>query len=113
MVREQLEAGERPLPRFCAREIDAFLRCGVLAYVFARVWCQACGRDDVGGGVRVGFGWAGPQFEPPAPLWLLAKVARGFLVAAAAGYCASMKIRLMCGALALAFFAGCSQQSGG
>ena len=59
MVREQLEAGERPLPRFCAREIDAFLRCGVLAYGFARVWCQACGKDDV-----VAFSCKGRGFCP-------------------------------------------------
>ncbi|MGC6489055.1 MAG: thiamine pyrophosphate-dependent enzyme [Planctomycetota bacterium] len=59
MVRERLEAGERPLPRFCAREIDAFLRCGVLAYGFARVWCQACGKDDV-----VPFSWKGRGFCP-------------------------------------------------
>ena len=59
MVREQLEAGERPLPRFGAREIDAFLCCGVLAYGFARVWCQACGKDDV-----VAFSCKGRGFCP-------------------------------------------------
>ena len=59
MVRERLEAGERPLPRFCAREVDAFLRCGVLAYGFARVWCQACGKDDV-----VAFSCKGRGFCP-------------------------------------------------
>ncbi len=59
VVRERLEAGERPLPRFCAREIDAFLRCGVLAYGFARVWCQACGKDDV-----VAFSCKGRGFCP-------------------------------------------------
>jgi hypothetical protein len=59
MVREQLEARERPLPRFCAREIDTFLRCGVLAYGFARVWCQACGKDDV-----VAFSCKGRGFCP-------------------------------------------------
>jgi hypothetical protein len=30
-VRAQLEARERPLLRFYARDIDEFLRCGVLA----------------------------------------------------------------------------------
>jgi hypothetical protein len=58
-VRAQLEARERPLPRFCAREIDAFLRCGVLAHGFARVWCQACGKDDV-----VAFSCKGRGFCP-------------------------------------------------
>lgn len=34
------------MPRFCARENDALLGCGVLAYGLARVWCQARGEDD-------------------------------------------------------------------
>ena len=27
-----VEAGERSVPRFCLREVEAFLRCGVLAH---------------------------------------------------------------------------------
>ncbi|MBL9080064.1 MAG: transposase zinc-binding domain-containing protein [Planctomycetes bacterium] len=46
-VRAGLERRERPLPRFCVREVAAFLRCGILAHGFARVWSQDCGKDDV------------------------------------------------------------------
>ena len=46
-MRERLELRERPLPRFCVREVEAYLRCGILAHGFARVWCEACGKDDV------------------------------------------------------------------
>jgi len=40
-------AKERSVPRFCQREIEAFLRCGVPAYGVARVHCDGCGADDV------------------------------------------------------------------
>ncbi len=30
-----VEANERSVPRFCTREVDAFMRCGVLAHGFA------------------------------------------------------------------------------
>ena len=40
-------AKERSVPRFCRREIEAFLRCGVLAHGVARVHCDGCGADDV------------------------------------------------------------------
>ena len=40
-------------------------------------------------------------------------ITQGLLIAPVHGYVGGMKNRLMCGALALAFFAGCSQQSGG
>jgi len=40
-------ARERPAPRFVARELRAFLRCGVLAHGFVRVHCDACGLDRV------------------------------------------------------------------
>ena len=33
-------------------EMDAFLRCGILAHGFARVWRESCGKDDV-----VAEGW--------------------------------------------------------
>ena len=58
-VRARLEAEDRPLPRFCVREVDAFLRCGILAHGFARVWCEACGKDDV-----VAFSCKGRGFCP-------------------------------------------------
>jgi len=54
-----VEAGERSLPRFCVREVAAFLRCGVLAHGFARVHCDDCGRDDV-----VAFSCKGRGFCP-------------------------------------------------
>lgn len=42
----RIEAGEREVPRFCRREVESFLRCGILGYGFARVHCGDCGRDD-------------------------------------------------------------------
>ena len=58
-VREGLAAAGRSLPRFCEREVDAFLRCGILAYGFARVWCEACRKEDV-----VAFSCKGRGFCP-------------------------------------------------
>ncbi len=55
----QLAANERYVPQFCRREVDAFLRCGILAHGFARVWCQACRQDDV-----VAFSCKGRGFCP-------------------------------------------------
>ncbi|MDC3954365.1 transposase zinc-binding domain-containing protein [Polyangium jinanense] len=31
------------LPRFVVREVEAYLRCGILEYGFIRVECEACG----------------------------------------------------------------------
>jgi hypothetical protein len=64
VVQEQLEsflarARERPLPRFVEREFRAFLECGILAYGFLRVHCDACGRDRV-----VAFSCKGRGFCP-------------------------------------------------
>ena len=42
-----VEAKDGTVPRFCLREVEAFLRCGVLAHGFARVHCDDCGHDDV------------------------------------------------------------------
>ena len=42
-----LAASERYVPQFCRREVDAFLRCGILAHGFARIWCEECRQDDV------------------------------------------------------------------
>jgi len=36
---------DRPVPRFVERELRSFLECGVLAYGFLRVHCDACHRD--------------------------------------------------------------------
>ena len=55
----QLEAGDRHVPRFCCREVEAFLRCGILAHGFARVWCQQCRQNDV-----VAFSCKGRGFCP-------------------------------------------------
>jgi hypothetical protein len=32
-------------PRFVRRELDSYLGCGILAHGFARVHCDACGKD--------------------------------------------------------------------
>jgi hypothetical protein len=50
---------ERPVPRFVARELEAFLRCGLLAHGFVRVHCDACGIDRV-----VAFSCKGRGFCP-------------------------------------------------
>ncbi|MGK0156045.1 MAG: hypothetical protein ACI9SE_003012 [Neolewinella sp.] len=55
----QLEAGDRHVPRFCRREVEAFLRCGILAHGFARVFCAQCRHDDV-----VAFSCKGRGFCP-------------------------------------------------
>ena len=33
------------LPGFVVRELRAFLRCGILQFGFARVFCESCRRD--------------------------------------------------------------------
>jgi len=55
----RIEAGERAVPRFCVREVGAFLRCGILGYGCARVHCGDCGKDDV-----VAFSCKGRGFCP-------------------------------------------------
>jgi len=54
-----VETVERSVPRFCVREVEGFLRCGVLAHGFARVLCDDCGHDDV-----VAFSCKGRGFCP-------------------------------------------------
>lgn len=39
------DAENHPVPRFVKREFEAYLRCGVLDYGFARVYCQKCRYD--------------------------------------------------------------------
>jgi hypothetical protein len=36
---------DRHVPRFVERELRSFLECGILAYGFVRVHCDACGLD--------------------------------------------------------------------
>jgi hypothetical protein len=45
--RRRVEAEGREPPRFVWREVEGFLRCGILAHGFARVHCDDCGKDDV------------------------------------------------------------------
>jgi len=66
IVQQELEsflaaasARERPVPRFVARELRAFLRCGILANGFVRVHCDGCGLDRV-----VAFSCKGRGFCP-------------------------------------------------
>lgn len=42
-----VEAGERTVPRLCWREVEGFLKCGILAHGLLRVHCCDCGKDDV------------------------------------------------------------------
>ena len=53
------EAGERNVPRFCRREVEGYVRCGILGYGFARVHCDACRQDCV-----VAFSCKGRGFCP-------------------------------------------------
>ncbi|HEX5051697.1 MAG TPA: transposase zinc-binding domain-containing protein [Planctomycetota bacterium] len=55
----RFDAGERHVPRFCVREVEAFLRCGILVHGFAQVWCEACRHDGV-----VAFSCKGRGFCP-------------------------------------------------
>src|SRR5271156_2264893 len=41
----QCEAQNHPVPSFVKREFEAYLRCGILDYGFARVYCQECQYD--------------------------------------------------------------------
>ncbi|MDO8349366.1 MAG: transposase [Planctomycetota bacterium] len=56
---QRAEAGERVVPRFCRREVEGYLRCGVLGYGFARVHCAQCKQDEV-----VAFSCKGRGFCP-------------------------------------------------
>ncbi len=42
---KKCEESGHPVPKFVRREFEAFLRCGVLSYGFARVYCQSCKYD--------------------------------------------------------------------
>jgi len=41
---QRAEASGRTVPRFCVREVEGYLRCGVLGHGFARVFCARCKR---------------------------------------------------------------------
>lgn len=56
---QRVEAGERVVPRFCVREVESFLRCGVLAYGLLRVVCDSCKKNEV-----VAFSCKGRGFCP-------------------------------------------------
>jgi hypothetical protein len=66
VVRENLESflarareENAPVARFVERELRAYLACGVLAYGFLRVHCDACGHDRL-----VAFSCKGRGFCP-------------------------------------------------
>jgi len=42
---DQCEALGRPVPEFVKKEFEAYLRCGILAHGFARVYCADCRYD--------------------------------------------------------------------
>jgi hypothetical protein len=64
-LQQQLEtflaraAPDERLPAFVERELRTFLRCGILAYGFARVHCDGCGHDRL-----VAFSCKGRGFCP-------------------------------------------------
>ena len=41
----QCETFDRSIPSFIKDELEAFLRCGILAYGFARIYCGECRYD--------------------------------------------------------------------
>lgn len=43
----QCEAEESPIPAFAKKELEEFLKCGILAYGFARVYCSNCQHDQL------------------------------------------------------------------
>ncbi len=43
------EAEHRPLPEYVAKEFEAFLKCGILAYGFIRLKCLSCHAEEVVG----------------------------------------------------------------
>ena len=53
------ERGGRDLPGYVRRELDGYLRCGILGYGFVRLYCRTC-RDDF----VVAFSCKGRAFCP-------------------------------------------------
>jgi len=56
---QRAAASGRTVPRFCVREVEGYLRCGVLGHGFARVFCARCKQDEV-----VAFSCKGRGFCP-------------------------------------------------
>ncbi len=38
---------EHPIPKFVKAEVEAYLRCGILAYGFVRTACVDCGHEEL------------------------------------------------------------------
>ncbi len=49
----------RTMPKYVAEEFESFLRCGILAYGFGRVYCEACEHEKL-----VAFSCKGRGFCP-------------------------------------------------
>ena len=47
LLAELRDAEGRGLPRYVERELDAYLRCGILAHGFTRVRCRRCADELV------------------------------------------------------------------
>lgn len=58
---ERAEEG-RDVPKYIVNEFEAYLRCGILAYGFGRIYCPDCGTERV-----VAFSCKGRGFCPGAP----------------------------------------------
>jgi hypothetical protein len=56
---DQARRRDRPVPHFVERELRAYLACGILAFGFLRVHCDACGHDRL-----VAFSCKGRGFCP-------------------------------------------------
>src|SRR3990172_7310346 len=41
----QCEMMDKPVPTFVQKELEAYLRCGILAHGFARIYCHECHFD--------------------------------------------------------------------
>jgi len=40
-----MEQSERPLPAYVVDEFSSFMKCGILAHGFCRIYCAGCGHD--------------------------------------------------------------------
>ncbi|MBT96467.1 MAG: IS91 family transposase, partial [Acidimicrobiaceae bacterium] len=45
--KEDRQLEQRPLPQYVNNEFEAFLRCGIFAYGFLRLKCEACGEEKI------------------------------------------------------------------
>ena len=46
---KKCEESVHPVPKFIKKEFESFLRCGILSYGFARVYCPSCKYDRLVG----------------------------------------------------------------